>query len=71
MERILAYNLKTRFFPNKQLSQNDIANYGASAKAQKVMLPLLKWQIFCFWSKFVSFTKLPRQQIQFPKIVTF
>ena len=32
------------------------------------MLPSLKCQIFCFRSKFVSFTQLFRQQIQFFKI---
>ena len=42
VERILAYNLKIRYFPEMQFSQNDIANYGTSIKAQKVMLPLLK-----------------------------
>ena len=51
MESILIYTLKTRFFQTMQLSQNHIANYGASFKAQKVMLPLLKCQIFRIWSK--------------------
>ena len=46
-------------------SQNNIANYGASFKTQKVMLPSLKCQIFHLWSKFVSFTHLSSQQIQF------
>ena len=32
------------------------------------MLPLLKSQIFCFWSKFVLLTQLSRQQIQFSKL---
>ena len=68
MESILAYNLRTRFFPNMQFSQNYIANYGASFKVEKGMLPSLKCQIFRFWSKFVWFTKLSRQQIQFSKI---
>ena len=63
MESFLDYKLKTRFFPDMQFSQNDIANYGASIQAKKVMFPLLKWQIFCFWSKFVLFTQLPQQQI--------
>ena len=67
MERILAYNLRSRFFPDIQFSQNHIANYGASIKAQKLMLPSLKCQLFCFWSKFVSFTQFSRQQIQFSK----
>ena len=67
MERILAYNLRSRFFPNIQFSQNHIANYGASLKAQKLMLPSLKCQLFYFWSKFVSFTQLSKQQIQFSK----
>ena len=52
-----------------QFSQNHIANYGASFKAQKVMLPSLKCQIFCFWSKFVSITQLSRQQIQFSTLL--
>ena len=53
--------LENQIFPGMLLSQNDIiANYGASVKAQKVKLPLLKCQIFCFWSKFVSFNQLPR-----------
>ena len=42
VDSILVYNLKTRFFPDMQFSQNDIANYWASVKVQKVMLPLLK-----------------------------
>ena len=67
MERILAYILRSRFFPDIQFSQNHIANYGASIKAQKLMLPSLKCQLFCFWSKFVSFTQFSRQQIQFSK----
>ena len=29
---------------------------------------LLKFQIFGFWSKFILFTQLSRQQIQFSKI---
>ena len=55
-------------FPRYQISQKHIANYGTSFKAQKVMMPPLKCQIFWFWSKFVSFTRLSRQQIQFSKI---
>ena len=51
-----------------QFSQNHIAHYGASFKAQKVMLPSLKCKIFHFWSKFVSFTQLSRQQIEFSKL---
>ena len=62
-EEHFGLKLETRFFPEMQFSQNDIANYGALLKAQKVMLPLLKSKIFCFWSKFVSFTQLSRQQI--------
>ena len=34
-----AYNLRTRFFPEMNFSQNYIANYGTSFKTQKVMLP--------------------------------
>ena len=63
----MAFNLK-RFFRNMQFLQNHIANYGASFKAQKVMLPSLKCQISHFWSKFVSFTQLSRQQIQYSKL---
>ena len=51
-----------------QFSQNHIANYGASFKAQKVILSSLKCQIFYYWSKFVSFTQLSRQQKQFSKL---
>ena len=51
-----------------QFLQNHIAIYGASFKAQKVMLPPLICQTFCFWSKFVLFTQLSRQKIQFSKI---
>ena len=43
-------------------SQNHKANYGTSFKVQKVMLPSLKYLIFRFWSKFVLFTQLSRQQ---------
>ena len=68
MENILAYNLRSRFFPDILLSQNHKTNYGASFKAQKVMLPSLKCQISHFWSKFVSFTQLSRQQIQYSKL---
>ena len=35
---------------------------------QKIMLPMLKHQIFHFWSKFDSFTKLSRQKTKFLKI---
>ena len=38
------YNLRHRFFPDIQFSQNHIASYGASFKTQKVMLPSLKCQ---------------------------
>ena len=55
--------LRTRFSPDIQSSQNYIAKYGASFKAQKVMLPPLKWQIFHLLSKFVLFTQLSRKQI--------
>ena len=68
VESALAYNLRTRFFAEMQFWQNDKANYGASFKGWKVMSPLLKCQIFCFRSKFVFFTELLRQQIQFSKI---
>ena len=69
MESTLAYNLRSKFFPDVKLHvANHIANYGASFKAQKVMLPSLKCQIFRFWSKFVSFTQLFRQQIQFSEL---
>ena len=64
---MLAYDLRTRFFPDMQFSQNDIANYRASLKAQNVILPSLKCQIFPFWSTFVLFTQLTRQQIQLSK----
>ena len=62
MWSILAYNLKNRFFPQTQFSQNHIANYSASFTAQKAMLPSLKCHIFRFWSKFVSSTQLSRQR---------
>ena len=68
VESTLAYNLKTNFFADLQFSQSHIANYVASFKAQKVMLPSLKCQIICFWSSFVLFTELSRQQIQLSKI---
>ena len=58
MESILACNLRSRYFPDIQFSQNHIANYGASFKAQKVMLPSWKCQIFS------QFTQLSRQKIQ-------
>ena len=45
VESILAYNLRSRFSPDMQFSQNDIANFGAPFKTQKVMLLLLKCQI--------------------------
>ena len=59
--------MRTRFFPDMRFSQNDTANYGAPFKAQKVMLSLLKCQVFPIWSKFVSCSQLSRQQIQFSK----
>ena len=68
MESILAYNFRTRSFSYMQFSHNHIANYGASFKIQKVMLLLLKCQIFYFLSQLVSFTQLCRQQKQFSKI---
>ena len=68
VESTLAYNLKTNFFADLQFLQSHIANYVASFKAQKVMLPSLKCQIICFWSSFVLFTELSRQQIQLLKI---
>ena len=68
MESILPYKLKSTFFPDIQFSQNHIANHEASFKAWKVMLSSLKYQIFCFWSKFASFTQLSRQQTQFSKL---
>ena len=71
MESILVYNLRTRFFPDIQFLQNHIANNEASFKAQKVVLPSLKCQVLCFWSKFVSFTQLSRKQVQFSKIWLF
>ena len=67
-ENILAYKLRTRFSPDMQLLQNHRAIYGASLKAQKVMLPLLKCQAVCYWSKFVLFTQLSTQLIKFSKI---
>ena len=66
VESILAYNLRSRFFPDMPFSQDHIANYSASFKAQKVMLFSLKCQEFCFCSKFVLFSQLSREQIQFP-----
>ena len=36
MEHILAYNVRTRFLPDMQFSQNHTANYGASFKAQNL-----------------------------------
>ena len=63
MESILAYKLRTRFFPDMLFLQNHIANYGTSFKLQKLMLPSLKCQIFHFWSKFILFILLSRQQI--------
>ena len=50
-----------------QFSQNYIAIYGASFKAQKVMLPPLKCQIFCFWSKFVYTKNSLHKKYNFPK----
>ena len=37
-----AYKLRTRFSADMQFSQNHIADYGASFKTQKVMLPPVK-----------------------------
>ena len=48
VESFLANNLRTRFFPDMQFSQNDIANYGASVKAQKVMLLSLNGKCCAF-----------------------
>ena len=60
----MVYNLRSRFFPDIQFPQNHIGSYGASFKAQKIMLPSLKCQIF----QFLSFTQLSRQQTQFSKL---
>ena len=60
----MVYNLRSRFFPDIQFSQNHIGSYGASFKAQKIMLPSLKCQIF----QFLSFSQLSRQQTQFSKL---
>ena len=51
-----------------QFSQNPKIHYAGSFKAQTVMLPSLKSQIFQFWSKFVSFTQVTSQQIGFSKL---
>ena len=64
-ERILAYKLRTKFSADMQLSQNHIANYGASFKAQKVLLPLLKYSALV---QICLVYQLSRQQIQFFKI---
>ena len=64
----MVYNLRTRFSLDLHFSQNHIVNYGASFKGKKVTLPSLKCQVFRFWSEFVSFIQLFRQQIQFSKI---
>ena len=61
VDSILAYNLRSRFFPGMQFSQNHLDNSRASFKIQKVMLPSLKCKIFPFSSIFVSFTQLSRQ----------
>ena len=61
-------------FPDMQFSQNHIANYGPSFKAQKVMLPSLKYQIFPFGpnlSRLPNYLGLLRSrigQIRFSKI---
>ena len=55
--------MRTKFFPDTQFSKNQIVNYGPSLKWQKVILPSLKCHVFCFWSKFISFTQLYRKQI--------
>ena len=67
-ESILDYKLITRFSPDIQFSQNHIANYVASFKAQKVVPPPIKCQIFCFLRKFFLYNQLSRKQIQFSKI---
>ena len=67
-QSILAYKLRKRFSLDMQFSQNHRANYGASFKALKVMLLPLKYQIFCFLSKFVLFTQASRKQIHISKI---
>ena len=63
MQSIFTYKLRTKFFPDTQFSKNQIVNYGPSLKWQKVILPSLKCHVFCFWSKFISFTQLYRKQI--------
>ena len=40
VDSVLVYNLTARFFEEMQFSQNHIANYGTSLKAQKVMFSL-------------------------------
>ena len=65
----MVYNLRTGFFPDMQFSQNHIVNYGASFKAQKVMMPSLNWQILpLLVTNCLVFTQLSRKQIQFSKI---
>ena len=68
METILVYNLRTIFFPGIQFHKIIWSIMEHHLKQKKTMLPSLKCQIFCFRSKFVSFTQLFRQQIQFSKI---
>ena len=68
METILVYNLRTIFFPGIQSHKIIWSIMEHHLKQKKTMLPSLKCQIFCFRSKFVSFTQLCRQQIQFSKI---
>ena len=68
METILVYNLRTIFFPGIQFHKIIWSIMEHHLKQKKTMLPSLKCQIFCFRSKFVSFTQLCRQQIQFSKI---
>ena len=65
------YLLRIKFFPVMQFSQNGILNCGASFKAKKIMLHLLKCQTFHFWSKFVSFTQSSRQHFPKSGFVTF
>ena len=66
VKSILAYNLRTRFFPDMQFSQNLIASYGASFKAQ--ILSSLKCQILFLIQRDLS--RLPNyldNKYNFPK----
>ena len=49
-------------------SYSQLWDHRTSFKAQKVMLPSLKCQIFRFLSKFVLFNQLSRKQIYISKI---